>query len=66
MARKKLIVLDPENSFEVASRHLYRCRKCKNAGMEWARREDLCRRGRQLLQDLDRVERIYEATERAA
>ena len=66
MARKKLIVLDPENSFEVASRHLYRCRKCKNAGMEWARRKDLCRRGRQLLQDLDRVERIYEPTERAA
>jgi|SRR5689334_22886167 hypothetical protein len=66
MARKKLIVLDPENSFEVASRHLYRCRKCKNAGMEWARPKDLCRRGRQLLQDLDRVERIYEPTERAA
>lgn len=66
MARKKLIVLDPENSFEVASRHLYRCRKCKNAGMEWARPKDLCRRGRQLLQDLDRVERIYEAVERAA
>lgn len=66
MARKKLIVLDPENSFEMASRHLYRCRKCKNAGMEWARRKDLCRRGRQLLQDLDRVERIYEPTERAA
>jgi hypothetical protein len=50
----------------VASRHLYRCRKCKNAGMEWARREDLCRRGRQLLQDLEKVERIYEAVERAA
>lgn len=66
MARKKLIVLDPEDSFEVASRHLYRCRKCKNAGMEWARPKDLCRRGRQLLQDLDRVERIYEAVERAA
>lgn len=66
MARKKLIVLDPENSFEVASRHLYRCRKCKNAGMEWARPKDLCRRGRLLLQDLDRVERIYEAVERAA
>ena len=66
MARKKLIVLDPENSFEVASRHLYRCRKCKNAGMEWARPKDLCRRGRQLLQDLDKVERIYEAAERAA
>ena len=66
MARKKLIVLDPDNSFELASRHLYRCRKCKNAGMEWARRKDLCRRGRQLLQDLDRVERIYEAVERAA
>lgn len=66
MARKKLIVLDPENSFEVASRHLYRCRKCKNAGMEWARPKDLCRRGRQLLQDLDRVERIYEPAERAA
>ena len=66
MARKRLIVLDPENSFEVASRHLYRCKKCKNAGMEWARRKDLCRRGRQLLQDLDRVERIYEAVERAA
>jgi len=66
MARKKLIVLDPESSFEVASRHLYRCRKCKNAGMEWARREDLCRRGRQLLQDLEKVERIYEAVERAA
>lgn len=66
MARKKLIVLDPENSFEVASRHLYRCLKCKNAGMEWARPKDLCRRGRQLLQDLDRVERIYEPTERAA
>jgi hypothetical protein len=66
MARKKLIILDPENSFEVASRHLYRCRKCKNAGMEWARPKDLCRRGRQLLRDLDRVERIYEPTERAA
>jgi hypothetical protein len=66
MARKKIIVLDPENSFEVASRHLYRCRKCKNAGMEWARPKDLCPRGRQLLQDLDRVERIYEAVERAA
>ena len=66
MARKKLIVLDPENSFEAASRHLYRCRKCKNAGMEWARRKDLCRRGRQLLQDLDKVEQIYEAVERAA
>jgi hypothetical protein len=34
--------------------------------MEWARPKDLCRRGRQLLQDLDRVERIYEPTERAA
>jgi len=66
MARRKLIVLDPENSFEVASRHLYRCKKCKSAGMEWARPENLCRRGRQLLQDLDRVERIYEAVERAA
>jgi hypothetical protein len=66
MARKKLSILDPDNSFEVASRHLYRCRKCKNAGMEWARRKDLCRRGRQLLRDLDRVERIYEAVERAA
>lgn len=66
VARKKLIVLDPEDSFEVASRHLYRCRKCKNAGMEWARPKDLCRRGRQLLQDLERVERIYEAVERAA
>lgn len=66
MARKRPIVLDPENSFEVASRHLYRCKKCKNAGMEWARPRDLCRRGRQLLQDLDRVERIYEPTERAA
>jgi hypothetical protein len=66
MARKKLIVLDPENSFEVASRHLYRCRKCKNAGMEWARPKDLCRRGRQLLQDLEKVEQIYEAVERAA
>ena len=66
MARRKLIVLDPENSFEVASRHLYRCRKCKNAGMEWARPKDLCRRGRQLLQDLEKVEEIYEAVERAA
>jgi len=66
MARRKLIVLDPESSFEVASRHLYRCKKCKNAGMEWARPKDLCRRGRRLLQDLDRVEQIYEAVERAA
>jgi hypothetical protein len=66
MARRKLIVLDPENSFEVASRHLYRCKKCKSAGMEWARPKDLCRRGRQLLQDLDKVEQIYEAVERAA
>ncbi|HEX4645778.1 MAG TPA: hypothetical protein VH598_09235 [Verrucomicrobiae bacterium] len=66
MARKKLIILDPDNTFEVASRHLYRCRKCRNAGMEWARREDLCRLGRQLLQDLDKVEQIYEAVERAA
>ena len=66
MTRKRLIVLDPENSFEVASRHLYRCKKCKNAGMEWARPKDLCRRGRQLLQDLDKVEQIYEAVERAA
>ena len=66
MARKKLIELDPENSFEVASRHLYRCKKCKNAGMEWARRKDLCHRGRQLLRDLDRVEQIYETVERAA
>ena len=66
MARKKLIVLDPENSFEVASRHLYRCRKCKNAGMEWARPKDLCRKGRQLLKDLDRVEQIYEGVDRAA
>ncbi|PYT73619.1 MAG: hypothetical protein DMG39_06075 [Acidobacteria bacterium] len=66
MARKKLIVLDPERSFEVASRHLYRCRKCKNAGMEWARRKNLCRRGRQLLRDLDKIEQIYETAERAA
>jgi len=66
MARKKLIVLDPEDSFEVASRHLYRCKKCKSAGMEWARPKDLCRRGRQLLQDLEKVEQIYEAVERAA
>ena len=66
MARRKLIILDPENSFEVASRHLYRCRKCKNAGMEWARPKDLCRRGRRLLQDLEKVEQIYEAVERAA
>ena len=67
MARKKLIVLDPDNSFEVASRHLYRCRKCKNAGMEWARRKDLCRRGRQLLENLERIEAIYDtAAEKAA
>lgn len=66
MARKKLIVLDPDHSFEVASRHLHRCRKCRNAGMEWARKQDLCRRGRELLKNLEQVEQIYEAAERAA
>ncbi len=66
MTLKKIIVLDPDASFERASRHLHKCRKCRNAGMEWARRKKLCRRGRQLLEDLERIERIYEGTELAA
>ena len=66
MTQKKIIVLDPDASFERASRHLHKCRKCRNAGMEWARRKKLCRVGRQLLEDLERIERIYEGTELAA
>lgn len=66
MAQKKIIVLDPDASFEQASRHLQKCRKCRAAGMEWARRKNLCRRGRQLLADLDRIEKIYEGTQLAA
>lgn len=66
MTQKKIIVLDPDASFERAARHLHKCRKCRNAGMEWARRKKLCRVGRQLLEDLERIERIYEGTELAA
>jgi len=66
MTQKRIIVLDPDASFERAARHLHKCRKCRNAGMEWARRKKLCRVGRQLLEDLERIERIYEGTELAA
>ena len=66
MTQKKIIVLDPDASFERASRHLHKCRKCRAAGMEWAQRRDLCKAGRRLLEELERVERIYEGTELAA
>jgi hypothetical protein len=66
MAQKKIIVLDPDASFERASRHLHKCRKCRSAGMEWARRQDLSKRGRQLLEKLERIEKIYEGTQLAA
>ena len=66
MTQKKTVVLDPEASFERASRHLHKCRKCRSAGMEWARRKDLCKQGRQLLEDLERIEKIYEGTQLAA
>jgi hypothetical protein len=66
MTQKTIIVLDPDASFEMASRHLHKCRTCRNAGMEWARRQDLCKRGRQLLEDLERIEKIYEGTQLAA
>lgn len=64
--RKRDAILDRDAVFERTSGHLQKCWKCRNARMERARRENLGRRGRQLLEDLERVGRVYYGTKLVA
>jgi hypothetical protein len=59
------VVLDPELAFEHAQHHWKQSQKCRKAGMEWARLQDLCTKGRELVRTWDRVEAIYETAEAA-
>lgn len=65
MTNRKLVVLDPEMAFERAASHWRRCKRCRNAGAERARLENLCPRGRELTRIWDEIERIYETAEAA-
>jgi len=52
-------------AFERAASHWRRCKRCRNAGAERARLENLCPRGRELTRIWDETERIYETAEAA-
>ena len=65
MAKKRVVVLDPEMAFDRAARHWRRCKRCRNTGAERARLESLCPRGRKLTRIWDETERIYETAEAA-
>ena len=65
MANQRLVILDPEMAFERAASHWRRCKRCRNAGAERARLENLCPKGRELTRIWDETERIYETAEAA-
>jgi hypothetical protein len=58
-------VLDPDASFERASHHWRRCKRCQDAGAERANLKDLCMRGRKLMTAWDETERIYDTAKAA-
>ena len=59
------VMLDPQDAFERVQRHWRWCKRCRNAGAELARLENLCAKGRELTRIWDQTERIYETAEAA-